>query len=94
MEEIKLKPFYDYEAVEKKAREYIERIMIGVTFFEHYGHSIKPTVFMSGDILSIIGQGSPRELSYNISPRIVTVCGYNVKIVADENVLSVGFDLL
>lgn len=94
MKEIEFKPFEDYEAVEKKANEYIERIMLGVTFFERYGHPIKPTVFMSGDILSIIGRGSPRVLMYNISPPILTVCGYNVKTVADTNVLSVGFDLL
>lgn len=96
MKEIELKPFDDYEAVKKKADEYIARIMYGVSFFErsNYNRGIKPTVFMSRDILSIIGRGSERALMYNASPRVLTVCGYNVKTVADTNVLSVGFDLL
>ena len=99
MKEPELKPFDDYETIKKKADEYIARILYGVHLFErcNYSRGIKPTVFISVDILSIIGRGSERTLLYsNVSPteRILTVCGYNVKTVADTNVLSIGFDLL
>ncbi len=95
MKDIELKPFDDYETVKKKADEYIARILNGVEFLKHrYGFSAKPIVFMSVDIMSIISRGSERALMYNASPRVLTVCGYNVKTVADTNVLSIGFDLL
>ena len=98
MNDIKLEPFDDYETIKKKADEYIHRILFGADLLkQRFGHTIKLTVCISLDILSIIGSGSERALMYsNKSPteRVLTVCGYNVKTVADKNVLSIGFDLL
>lgn len=97
MEKIKFEPYEDYKTIKKKADEYIQRILFGATFFERRGYHSKPTVFMSGDILSIIARGSERALMLsNASPteRILTVCGYNVETVQNTNVLSIGFDLL
>lgn len=100
MEEIKLEPYDDYETCKKKADEYIARLLCGISFFERYGHSIKPTVFISNDVLEIIYRGSDRALMlYNRTPGdkipVLTICGCNVEtVVGRKNVLSVGFNLL
>lgn len=97
MEKIKIEPYEDYEAIKKKADEYIALILYGASFFERYRCAIKPTVFMSGDIMNVIARGSERALvcdKETPTKLSFTVCGYRVKTVGDTNVLSIGFDLL
>lgn len=95
MKETELKPYDDNEKIKVQANNYIERILLGTSFYERHGQSGEPTVFMSMDIMAIIARGSERALIQNASPLgAITVCGYNVKTVMEKNVLSVGFDLL
>jgi hypothetical protein len=98
--ELKLEPYDDYETCKKKAHEYLARLLYGISLFERCGHSIKPTVFISNDVLHTIYRGSERALIiYERMPGdtipVLTICGCNVKtVVGEKNVLSVGFNLL
>ena len=97
MEKIKFEPYEEFDAIEIKANDYIQRILLGASFFEYYGRNPKPIVFMSPDILNAIARGNERALVYNKETPTkfsITVCGYKVKTVIDPNVLAIGFDLL
>lgn len=94
MSKLKIEPFDDFKMEKRKADDYIKRILMAVSLFEHRFHAARPTIFMSADIFNSICRGSERAVMYNAYPRVITVCGYNVKLVAAENVLSIGIDLL
>lgn len=96
MNDVKQVPYEDFETVKKKADEYISRIHFGISQLERYGHGLRPVVFMSADILNAIARGLDVVKYRNDTPtrRILTVFGYEIRYVAEMNVLSVGFDLL
>ncbi len=97
MEKIKIEPYEDFEAIRRKAEDYIQRILLGASFYKRHGINPEPIVFMSGDIMNVIARGFERALvcgKETPTNLLFTVCGYRVKMVADTNVLSVGFDLL
>lgn len=96
MKEIKFIAYEDYESEKKKAEEYINRILFGISLFERQGFHAKPTVFMSEDVLNTIGRATEEVRMSYLTPteKILTVCGCNIKIVASVNVLSIGFNLL
>lgn len=96
MNDIKQVPYEDFETVKKKADEYISRIFLGISQLERYGRGLKLVVFMSADVLNEIARGSDVVKYRNDTPtkRILTVGGYEIRYVAEMNVLSVGFDLI
>ena len=97
MEKIKIEPYEDFDAISRKAEDYIQRILLGASFFEQHGRNLKPIVFMSEDIMNAIARGYERALGRNKETPTklsFTVCGYRVKTVEGTNVLSIGFDLL
>ena len=90
--DIKLEPYNDFEEILKKTNEYINRILYGANLLEQRG--IKPVVFMSLDVISVISRGSESALfmgRITHSIRMLTVCGYEVKTTYGENELYVGF---
>ena len=97
MEKIKIEPYEDFEEIRRKGEDYIQRILLGASFFEQHGRNLKPIVFMSEDIMNAIARGYERAVGRNKETPTklsFTVCGYRVKTVAGTNVLSIGFDLL
>jgi hypothetical protein len=95
MDDIKFIPFEDFEEQRQKGLSYVLMIkQAGALFQTRFGRGVKPIVVMSGDVLSCIARGSERDLYYNASPRVLTVCGYDIKETWGEGVLYVGIDLI
>lgn len=92
MKETNLKPYDDYEAVKEKSDRIIGTILQGASYFEYYVR-IKPTVFMSHDVLAIVARGSRDAITSYKYGEPLTVCGYALKMALGENVLYFGYEL-
>ena len=93
MKDPELKPYDDYESVRHQANQYIDRIILNTLFLERKGVTLKPTVFMSLDIMDIIAKGSDMILR-NKQSDLLYICGCEVKEVQGTNVLHIGYSLL
>ena len=82
-----------WEEDKKKAEEYIYRIRWGVEHYRRLNPGIKPTVFMSGDILAVIGRVTS-ELQWLYPGNKLLIYGYPIKFTPGENELYVAFDLV
>lgn len=89
---VELKPYDDTEEIKRRANSYIEHILIGASYFEHRLR-IKPTVFMSGDVLWDIARGSRDAITSYYRGEPLTVCGYDLKMAYGEKVLYFGYEL-
>lgn len=87
----KFDPYEDYE-VKNRADKYIMIIMNGADFFE-YRMRIKPIVFISNDVFSIIAQYHRDKITHQIHGEPLKICGYDLKLTFGENVLCVGCSL-
>lgn len=75
-----------------QANQYIQQIIIGVSFFERSGKLTTPTVFMSIDVFDVLQAGTERALYVN--QEFQTVCGCKVELVSGTGKLYIGFNLL
>ncbi|MBP3376211.1 MAG: hypothetical protein J6L83_05560 [Clostridia bacterium] len=82
-----------WEKDKKKAEEYIFRIRWGVERFGRFTKSVKPTVFMSGDVLAVIGRVT-EEIQCFYPGNKYLICGCPLKITTGENELYIALDLL
>lgn len=88
----KICPYEDYKTIQKKAEGFIERILGGAYYFECH-MKIKPTIFMSKDVLAIIAQGARDAIiNYNDKESMI-ICGYNLELVLGQNKLYLGYQL-
>ena len=78
---------------EKKAEEYIFRIRWGVERFGRFNFGVKPTVFISGDVLAVIGRVT-EEIQCLYPGNKYLICGCPLKITTGENELYIALDLL
>ena len=90
MKETELKPYDEYE--KEKSDRIIATILQGANYFEHYVR-VKPTVFMSHDVLSVITRGNFDAVTSYKYGEPLTVCGYDLKMVFGNNVLYFGYEL-
>lgn len=84
----KFNPYEDYE-VKNRADKYIMCILNCADFFE-YRMRMKPTVFMSNDVLAIILQYHSEKVTSQNRGEALTICGYELKMVFGKNVLYFG----
>lgn len=92
MKETELKPYDDYKVVKEKSDRILETILQGASYFEHCVR-IKPTVFMSHDVLWIITRANMDAVTSYKYGEPLTVCGYDIKMTFGENVLYLGYEL-
>ena len=93
MKDPELKPYDDRESIKHKANQYIDRILLNMRFLEHKGITLRPTVFISLDIMDIIAKGSDMIFRHKPS-ELLYICGCEVKQVPGTNVLHIGYSLL
>lgn len=84
----KVNPYMNYED-KHRADNYIIGILKGADFFE-YRMGMKPTVFMSNDVLAIILQYHSEKVISQNRGEALTICGYELKMVFGKNVLYLG----
>ena len=87
-----VKPYDDSEEIKKQAEKFIECILICANYFEH-SVRIRPTVFMSHDMLSTITKGKNEAVTCHKYGEPLKVCGYDLKLVLDKNVLYLGYNI-
>lgn len=88
-----VEPYDDFEKVKHQADEYIYRILFGKQFFERYNYGVRPTVFMSMDIVDTIARAT--EIIKCCRPGdAYEIAGCPLKITTGKNELYIGFDLL
>lgn len=88
-----VEPCDDFEKVEHQANEYIYRILFGKQFFERYNHGVRPTVFMSMDILHIIARAT-KDIYSCRQGDAYEIAGCPLKITTGREELYIGIDLL
>lgn len=87
-----LKPYDDYKIEQKKAEAFIEHILGAACYFEH-SIKIRPTVFMSCDILAIISKGMNNAIISHKYREPMKICGYDLELVDGEHKLYLGYQL-
>ena len=91
--ETDVKQLDDREKYKRQAHEYIDRILYGADYFRRLCPQLTPTVFISNDVLHTIAAGTYHAL-YCHDGKTKTICGYEIKIAAGENVLYIGYNLM
>ena len=87
-----LKPYDDYKIAQKKAESFIEHILGAACYFEH-NIKIRPTVFMSCDVLAIIAKSTRDAITSYRYREPMMICGYDLELVDGENKLYLGYRL-
>lgn len=90
--ELKLEPYDDYEVAKERADRILDTILQGVSYFEYYVR-IKPTVFMSHDVLAIVARYRNEAITSYKYGEPLTVCGYELKLALGKNMLYLGYQL-
>lgn len=90
--DLKLEPYDDYKEVKEKADRILDTILQGASYFEHYVQ-IKPTVFMSYDVLAIVARTRNEAITSYKYGEPITVCGYDLKLVLGKDMLYLGYQL-
>jgi hypothetical protein len=85
-------PYDDYKIIQKKTEGFIECILDSAYYFECYT-KIKPTIFMSNDVLAIITKGTRDAITSYKYGELMTICGYELEIVPGKNKLYLGYRL-
>ena len=94
MKETELKPWDsdEHKLVKERADRIIDTILQGASYFEHYVR-IKPTVFMSHDVLGIVTRGRIDAITSHKYGEPLTVCGYDLKLALGKDVFYLGYQL-
>lgn len=85
-------PYDDYKTIQKKAEGFIKYILGGAYYFECH-MKMKPTIFMSNDVLAIITKGTRDVITCYRYGEPMTICGYDLELVLGENKLYLGYRL-
>ncbi len=95
---MKVEQIVNYEANKREAEQIINHILHHADLFE-YRNRIKPTVFMSNDVLAKIAVYAREAVTYRIDKdfphaEAIAVCGYDVNLTFGKNVLHIGYRIL
>lgn len=87
----KVNPYMNYED-KQGADKYIIHILNCADFFENRIR-VKPTVFMSNDVLEIIVRFHREKVIHQIYGEAILICGYDVKITYGKDLLYLGVSI-
>ena len=90
--ELKFEPYDDNKVVKERAERILDTILQGASYFEHYVR-IKPTVFMSHDVLAIVVKARNDAITSYKYGEPITVCGYDLKLTLGKDMLYLGYQL-
>ena len=82
-----------FETDVKQLDDREKHILYGADYFRRLCPRLTPTVFISNDVLHTIAAGTYHAL-YCHDGKIKTICGYEIKTAAGENVLYIGYNLM
>lgn len=81
----------EHKKSEMLAKQYIERIIFGLSRFQQHGSDAKPLIFMSKDVFDVL---VAEEEGVYVDFHYQTILGHNIDIVRGSTRLYLGYDLM